>query len=212
MGQKISPTSLRLVINKDWRSRWFSDKHYKDLLKGDLSVRDFLEKKLKNMGVDRIDIERSPNMLQVIIHTSRPGLIIGRGGNGIEEIRQRIQRMAKIRTKSGVRIDVQEVKNPEASAKIMAEAMAEQLEKRLPYRRLLKQTLAKIGGNKEVKGVKLAVAGRLDGNDIARTEHLEQGSLPLQTLRADIDYAQATAHTTFGTVGIKVWIFKGLKF
>ncbi len=212
MGQKISPTSLRLIINKDWRSRWFNEKNYKGFLQKDLALREFLDKRLKNMSVDRVEIERGPNTLSVIIFTARPGLIIGRGGNGIEEIRQKIQRMAQIKNKTSVRIDVQEVKSPEASAMIMASSIAEQIEKRMPFRRVMKQSLAKIVANKTVKGAKVMLAGRLDGKDIARTEHLENGSLPLQTLRADIDYATATAHTTFGTVGVKVWIFKGLKF
>ncbi len=203
---------MRIVINKDWKSRWFSDKQYKEFLKEDVRVRAFLTKRLKNMSVDRVEIERSPNNLSCIVYTSRPGLIIGRGGTGIEEVRSSIQKMIMPYRKTSVRIDVQEIKNPESSATIMAESLAEQIEKRLPYRRVLKQALAKITANKAVKGAKVTIAGRLDGNDIARTEHLEHGNLPLQTLRADIDYARATAHTTFGTVGIKVWIFKGLKF
>ncbi len=212
MGQKISPTSLRLSVDKDWRSRWFSNRAYKDFLKEDLAIRSLLTKKLRNMSVDRVDIERSPDVLSIIIHTARPGLIIGRGGNGIEEIRVAIHALVKKTRKTTIRLDVQEFKNPEMSAAIMAESIAEQIEKRLPYRRLLKQSLAKVMGNKLVKGAKITLSGRLDGNDIARTEHLEQGSLPLQTLRADISYARGTAYTTYGTVGIKVWIFKGLKF
>jgi len=210
MGQKINPTSFKLSVNKDWKSRWFGAKKYKEFLKEDLMIRKFLDKKLKNMSVDRVEIEKSPDVLTVIISTARPGLIIGRGGTGIEDLRKEIVRMVK--RKTAVRIDVQEYKSPEMSAAIMAEAMVEQIEKRTPYRRVLKQTLAKITANRAVKGAKVTIAGRLDGNDIARTEHLEQGSLPLQTLRADVDYARATAHTTFGTVGIKVWIYKGLRF
>ena len=210
MGQKISPTSLRLTVDKDWRSRWFSAKNYTALLKEDIKIRQFLTKKLKNTSVDRIDLERSPDTLSIIIYTARPGLIIGRGGNGIEELRLAMQKL--IKRKIALRLDVQEFKNPETSAVIMAEVAAEQIEKRIPYRRVLKQTLAKIIASKNVKGAKVAIAGRLDGNDIARNEHLEHGSLPLQTLRADVSYAKSTAHTTYGTVGIKVWIFKGLKF
>ncbi len=212
MGQKISPTSMRIVVNKDWKSRWFSNKKYSEFLKEDLAIRAILTKKLKNMSVDRVEIERNPDVMTIIIRTSRPGLIIGRGGNGVEELKKAIQNLIRFKRKTAVRLDIQEVKNPEMSATIMAEAMAEQIEKRVPYRRLLKQTLAKIVANKDVKGAKVTLSGRLDGNDIARTEHLENGSLPLQTLRAEIDYARATAHTTYGTVGIKVWIFKGLKF
>jgi small subunit ribosomal protein S3 len=149
-------------------------------------------------------------VLAITVYTARPGLIIGRGGTGIEDIKRDLIKIVK--RKTAIRLDIQEFKNPETSATIVAEQMAEQIEKRLPFRRVLKQTLAKIVGNRDVKGAKVRIGGRLDGNDIARTEHLEQGNLPLQTLRANIDYAQATAHTTFGTVGIKVWIYKGLKF
>ena|SRR3989344_1238407 len=210
MGQKISPTSFRVSVNKDWKSRWFNVKKYPEFLKEDVALRKFLDKKLKNMSVDSVEIERSPDLLAITVRTARPGLIIGRGGTGIEDLKHEIQKM--IKRKTAVRLDIQEFKNPETSATIVAEQMAEQIEKRLPYRRLLKQTLAKIMANRDVKGAKVTVAGRLDGNDIARTEHLEQGSLPLQTLRANIDFAKSTAHTTYGTVGIKIWIYKGLKF
>jgi len=210
MGQKISPTSFRLSVNKDWKSRWFSAKKYPQFLKEDVAVRKFLEKKLKNMSVDKVEIERSPDVLSIVISTARPGLVIGRGGTGIEDLRADIAKL--IKRKTAVRLDVQEFKNPETSAKIMAEQMTEQIEKRLPYRRVLKQTLAKIMANRDIKGAKVRMSGRLDGKEIARTEHLEEGSLPLQTLRAVIDFAEATAYTTYGTVGVKVWIHKGLKF
>ncbi|TSC91587.1 MAG: small subunit ribosomal protein S3 [Parcubacteria group bacterium Licking1014_17] len=210
MGQKISPISMRLVVNKDWRSRWFNLKKYKDFLKEDCKIRDYLNAKLKNLGVDRVDIERSPDQLSIIIYTSRPGLIIGKGGTGVEYLKKDLVKM--IKRKTAVRVDVQEFKNPETSARVMADSMAEQIEKRIKYRRVMKQTLAKIVASRSVKGAKVMIAGRLDGNEIARTEHLEHGSLPLQTLRADIDFARSTAHTTYGTVGVKVWIYKGMKF
>lgn len=210
MGQKISPTSFKLSVNKDWKSRWFGARKYPQFLQEDLAIRDFLNKKLKAMSVDRVEIERSPDVVSVVISTARPGLIIGRGGTGIEDLKKAIQRL--IKRKTALRLDVQEFKSPETSAAIMAESMAEQIEKRIPYRRILKQTLAKILANRAVKGAKVMLAGRLDGNEIARTERLAEGSLPLQTLRADVDYARATAYTTYGTVGIKVWIYKGLKF
>ncbi len=210
MGQKISPTSLRLSINKDWKSRWFSAKKYPQFLKEDVAIRKFLEKKLKNMSVDKVEIERSPDVLSIVISTARPGLVIGRGGTGIEDLKADIAKL--IKRKTAVRLDVQEFKNPETSARIVAEQITEQIEKRVRYRRVLKQTIAKIMANRDVKGAKVTMAGRLDGNEIARTEHLEEGSLPLQTLRADIDFAEATAYTTYGTVGVKVWIHKGLKF
>lgn len=210
MGQKISPTSLRMGINKDWASRWFGGRKYKDYLKDDLKIRAFLEKKLKNMGIDRIDIERGTDALNIIIHTSRPGFLIGRGGTGIEELKSAIHQVLK--KKLTVRLEIQEIKSPELSAKIMAESIVEQTEKRIPYRRLLKQTLAKIMANRQAKGAKIFMGGRLDGAEIARSEHLEEGSLPLQTIRADIDFARSTAHTTYGTIGVKVWIYKGEKF
>lgn len=210
MGQKINPTSFRVSVTKDWKSRWFNVRQYKEFLKEDVALRAYLNRKLKNMSVDRITIERSPDVLSIIISTARPGLIIGRSGTGVEELKKTIQRMVK--RKTAVRIDIQEYKNPESSAAIMAESMAEQIEKRVQYRRVLKQMLAKITASPEVKGAKVTLSGRLDGNEIARVEHLEKGNLPLQTLRANIDFARATAYTTYGTVGIKVWIYKGMRF
>lgn len=210
MGQKISPTSFRVGINKDWASRWFSSRKYVNYLKDDVAVRDFLLRRLKNMAVDRVELERGTDTLNVLIYTSRPGLIIGRGGTGVEELKSAVHGLLK--KKIGVRVEIQEVKNPEASAAIMAESIVDQIEKRIPYRRIMKQTLSKMMANKSVKGAKIQIGGRLDGAEIARSEHLEQGSLPLQTLRADIDFARATAITTYGTVGIKVWIYKGEVF
>ncbi|OGN02140.1 MAG: 30S ribosomal protein S3 [Candidatus Yanofskybacteria bacterium RIFCSPHIGHO2_01_FULL_43_42] len=210
MGQKISPTSFRIGINKDWASRWFGHRKYKSYLKDDVAVRDFLNGKLKNTAVDRIEIERGTDMLNVLIFTARPGLIIGRGGTGVEDLKSSIRSLLK--KKVGVRIEIQEIKSPEASASIMAESIVDQIEKRIPYRRIMKQTLSKIMANKDVRGVKIRISGRLDGAEIARSEHLEEGSLPLQTLRADIDFARATAITTYGTIGVKVWIYKGERF
>ena len=210
MGQKISPTSFRTGISKDWASHWFGGRKYVRYLKDDVAVRSFLAKKLKGMSVDRIELERGTDLLNVIVHTARPGLIIGRGGTGVEELKISVHKLLK--KKVSVRIEIQEVKNPESSATIVAESIADQIEKRIPFRRLMKQTLFKIMASKQAKGAKIQLGGRLDGAEIARTEHLEEGNLPLQTLRADIDFARATAHTTFGTVGIKVWIYKGEKF
>lgn len=210
MGQKISPTAFRIGIQKAWPSRWFGGRKYISFLKDDLKVREFVQKKLKGMSVDKIEIERGTDTLNVIIYTARPGLIIGRGGAGVEELKKSIHTLVK--RKVAVRVEIQEIRSPESSAAIMAESIAEQIEKRIPFRRIVKQSLAKIMGNRDVKGAKIYVGGRLDGAEIARAEHLEQGSLPLQTLRADIDYARSTAHTTYGTIGIKVWIYKGEKF
>ena len=155
MGQKISPTSLRLGINKDWASRWFGGRKYQDFLKDDLKVRTFLEKKLKNMGVDKIELERGTDALNVIVHTSRPGFIIGRGGTGVEELKGQIHKVLK--NKGSIRLEIQEIKNPEFSSKIMAESIVEQIEKRTPFRRILKQTLAKIIANKQVKGANIKI-------------------------------------------------------
>src|SRR3989338_7167848 len=210
MGQKISPTSLRIGIQKDWSSRWFGGRKYIPFLKDDLKVRTFLSKKLKGMSVADIQIERGTDMLNIIVTTARPGLIIGRGGTGIEDLKKSVHQLLK--RKVAIRLEVQELKYPETSAEVMAESIVDQIEKRIPFRRIMKQTLAKIIANKQVKGAKLQMGGRLDGAEIARTEHLEEGNLPLQTLLADIDYAKATALTTYGTIGIKVWIYKGEKF
>lgn len=210
MGHKISPTSLRTGINKDWMSRWFGGRKYTSFLKDDVAVRTYLDKKLRNTGIDKVEIERGTDMLNIIIYTARPGLLIGRGGGGIEDLKNSIQKMLK--NKVAIRIEVQEIKNPESSARIMAESIVDQIEKRVPFRRVMKQALSKMIANKQVKGAKVQIGGRLDGAEIARTEHLEEGNLPLQTLRADIDYARATAITTYGTVGVKVWIYKGEKF
>ena len=210
MGQKTSPTSFRIGINKDWLSRWFGHKKYVGYLKSDVAVRDFLNKRLKNMAVDRVELERGADALNILIFTARPGLIIGRGGTGVEDLKSAIRDLLK--KKVSVRIEIQEIKGPESSASIMAESIVDQIEKRIPYRRIMKQTLSKMISNRDVKGAKIQISGRLDGAEIARSEHLEEGSLPLQTLRADIDFARATALTTYGTVGVKVWIYKGEKF
>jgi len=210
VGQKISPTSFRIGINKDWASRWFGHRKYVNYLKDDVAVRDFLNKKLKNMAVDRIEIERGTDELNVLIFTARPGLIIGRGGTGAEDLKLSLRNLLK--RKVGIRIEIQEIKSPESSASIMAESIVDQIEKRIPFRRVMKQTLSKIMASKDVKGAKIQIGGRLDGAEIARSEHLEEGSLPLQTIRADIDFARATATTTYGTIGIKIWIYKGERF
>ncbi len=174
-------------------------------------------KKLAKAGVDKIEIERSGNAVNVIVKTARPGLIIGRGGSGVDQIKEDIKKIvakgqAVGAPKFEVRLEIEEVKNPDSHAAISAQNMAEQIEKRLPFRRVLKQTLEKILQSKEVRGAKIMMKGRLGGAEIARTEWLAKGSIPLHTLRAIIDYAQATAFTTYGTVGIKVWVYKGEVF
>jgi len=207
MGQKTSPISFRIGYRRGWLSRWFGGKNYPTYLEDDFNVRKFLVKKLRFMGVDKINIERSSDTLNIIITTSRPGLIIGTGGSGVEKLKKDLIKILK--TKIPLKMEVQEYRYPESSANIVAEQMAELIEKRMPFRRVLKQTLEKITSSRDVKGAKVEVAGRLGGAEIARTEHLSKGSLPLQTIRADIDYAKAIAYTTYGTVGIKVWIYKG---
>ncbi|MBI2626654.1 MAG: 30S ribosomal protein S3 [Parcubacteria group bacterium] len=206
MAQKNSPIANRLGIIEDWRSRWFSIKNYKSYLHDDLRIREYLDKRLRGFSVDKIEIERSPGQLMLRLWTARPGLIIGRGGTGIEELKSELESI--IEDKTRVRLEVQEIKKPTMSAAIVAEQIAEQIERRVPFRRTMKQAFAKIIANPEVKGAKIQISGRLDGSEIAREEHTESGLLPLQTLREKIDYAQNTAFTTYGTVGIKVWIYK----
>lgn len=210
MGQKVSPVSLRLGINRDWSSRWFGGAVYPKYLKEDLAIRDFLSKRLKNTGVDSVHIERGNGAVKVTIHSARPGLIIGRGGTGVQELNQKLAKL--LGGKVPLSVEILEVKSPDASAAVVAESIVDQIEKRVPYRRIMRMTMQKIMAAREVKGAKLQLGGRLDGAEIARLEHMEEGSLPLQTLRADIDFVRATAHTTFGTIGIKVWIYKGQVF
>ena len=206
MGQKISPISMRIGFTQDWRSRYFSKREMIKYLKEDVKIRNFLIKKLRFMSVARVEIERTAGQLKVIIFTSRPGLIIGRAGSGSEELKKEIEKLIGA---IPVRIEIQEYRGAESSAAIMAEQIIERVEKRVPFRRTIKQALAKIVSNREVKGAKIQIKGRLDGNEIARTEHLEEGLMPLQKLTADIDFAKNTAYTTYGTVGVKVWIYKG---
>jgi small subunit ribosomal protein S3 len=213
MGHKVHPYIFRLGIVNDWKSKWFNRSKYKDFLKQDVELRSFIEKKLDKAGVNSINIERSVNAINIIVGASRPGLIIGRGGSGAEDLKKELKAIIeKDRiepTKLEIRLEIEEVGQPTAHASIMAMEMVGQLEKRMPYRRVLKQALDKIVQNQEVKGAKVMVSGRLNGAEIARKEWLKKGKTPLQTLRSDIDYAQSTAYTNYGTVGIKVWIYKG---
>ncbi len=207
---------MRLGIIRPWKSRWFSVREYQRLLKEDIALRSFLEKKLDGMFVDSVEIERSPSVLNIIIKTARPGLLIGRGGEGIERLKNEINAMLKKETpisgkqaKTGLKLTVEEIKSPETHSKVMVEQIAQDLQKRLPFRRVLKQTLAKIMASREVKGAKITLSGRLDGAEMARYEWLKDGQIPLQTLRADIDFARGRAHLPYGDLGIKVWIYKG---
>lgn len=198
---------MRLGINRDWSSRWFGGAKYPAFLKDDLAIRDFLAKRLKGSGVDSVLVERGNNAIRVTIHSARPGLIIGRGGTGIQELNQKLGKLLKF--KVPVQLEITEVKSPDSSAAVVAEHIIDQIEKRTPYRRIMKMTMLKIMASRDVKGAKLQLSGRLDGAEIARLEHMEEGALPLQTLRANVDFVRATAHTTYGTIGVKVWIYKG---
>ena len=206
MSHKVDPISNRLGIIKDWNSKWFNKKKRADYLREDSLIRDFIKKKLAKAAIERIVIERSANLINIIIYSARPGIIIGRGGTGVEELKKEIKK--KIQEKSEVRLDIQEIRKSEVSAVLVGQNIAEQLEKRMPFRRVLKKSIDQVSQNKNVKGVKIAVKGRLDGTEMARREWLKDGRIPLQTLRADIDFAKVNAYTTYGVVGIKVWIYK----
>ncbi|HEY4527603.1 MAG TPA: 30S ribosomal protein S3 [Candidatus Paceibacterota bacterium] len=215
MGHSVHPYSFRIGILRDWKSRWFRAKNYREFLKSDLILRSFLQTRLRGMYVSVLEIERSQNELNLIVKTSRPGLLIGRGGEGVEKLKREIQALAlkkKIALPKNFKVSVEEVRSPEAHAQIAAQMIAADLEKRLPFRRVLKQNIEKIMSAKEVKGVKIVLAGRLDGAEMARYEWLKKGRLPLTTLRADIDFARERAHLPYGDLGIKVWIYKGEVF
>lgn len=209
MAHKVHPTAFRLKETKDWASRWFDLKGYQGLLKEDYAVRSLLEKKLKDAGLEHLEIERFPGKITVILFSARPGLIIGRGGSGIELLRKQVKKLVSAKE---IRIEIREVKNPWESAALSAQFVATQLERRMPARRTLKQSLQKIMAVKTNQGGRIEIAGRLGGAEIARREWLKQGKMPRQTLRADIDYGFREAMTRYGTIGVKVWIYKGEKF
>ncbi len=207
MGNKINPTSFRLKITDTWKSKWYSKGNYVEQLKEDVAIREYLEKHLRKAGLARIDIERlNDGTITIVIRTTKPGLIIGKGGAGIEELKKRVKKQLKI--KSELKVNIEEIRDVNMHAQVIANGIAEQIERRVAFRRLMKQSLEQIM-QAGAKGVKVAIGGRLNGAEIARSEHLSSGKIPLHTLRADIDYAKATAHTTYGTIGIKVWIYRG---
>ncbi len=217
MTHVVHPYSHRLGIIRDWKSRWFGKNTtvFVDYLRADVLVRAWLTKKLRGMYVSFIEIERSEKQYRIAIHTSRPGMIIGRGGDGIEKLRASLKKeMARLKiiTPQDVKLDIVEVANPEADAAIVAAMVAEGIEKRLPFRRVLKTTIEKIMANREVQGARISVSGRLGGAEMARRESIKRGGIPLQTLRADIDFARERANMTYGVIGIKVWIYRGMKF
>jgi small subunit ribosomal protein S3 len=207
MGHKINPTSLRMNITESWKSRWFSKGNFRKQLQEDVQIREYLELHLKKAGLVRVDIERlNDGTITVIIKTTKPGLIIGKGGAGIEELKKKIK--SKLKIKQELKVNIEEIRDVNMQAQVVANGVVEQLEKRVAFRRLMKQSLEQIM-NAGAKGAKIAIGGRLNGADIARTEHLASGKIPLHTLRANIDFARSTAFTTYGTVGVKVWIYKG---
>ncbi|MBI2038732.1 MAG: 30S ribosomal protein S3 [Candidatus Niyogibacteria bacterium] len=212
MTHHVHPYSFRLGQIRDWKSRWFNRRHYRTLLEADVKLREWLGARLAKMYVARIEIERSPAVLHIAIHTSRPGLIIGRSGAGAtalkDDIVRRLAAWGFAKTPE-LKLTIEEVKNPETDAAIIGQMVAEGLEKRLPFRRVLKQTLSKVSAHKEAKGVKIALSGRLGGAEMSRREWQMNGRIPLQTIRADIDFSRTRAHLPYGDIGIKVWIYKG---
>jgi len=206
MGQKVNPISMRLQVNKDWRSKWFaSKKDYAQYLTEDLSVRRMIDKKLgSRAAINKVDIERSPNLVTVTITTAKAGVVIGRGGAGVQELKTAIEKIYKV----PVRVNIEEVKKPELYAKLVAENIGYQMERRISFRRAIKSAAANTMRS-GAKGIRIQVSGRLNGAEMARREKEIQGSVPLHTLRADIDYAYVPAKTAAGIIGVKVWIYKG---
>jgi small subunit ribosomal protein S3 len=211
MGQKVNPTGIRLGISTDWTSKWYaSSKNFPDLLETDLKVRQFLKKKLSTASVSRIQIERPARLARVTIHTARPGVVIGKKGEDIEALRKAVAKMMGLEVKD-LQINIEEIRKPELDAQLVAEGVAQQLERRIMFRRAMKRSVAnamRLGA----LGIKIQVAGRLNGAEIARSEWTREGRVPLHTLRANIDYGLAEARTTYGVIGVKVWIFKGEVF
>ncbi|MBE3597212.1 MAG: 30S ribosomal protein S3 [Hydrogenibacillus sp.] len=204
MGQKVSPIGLRVGVIRDWDAKWYAEKDFAALLNEDVKIRRHIERALKDAAVARIEIERAAGRINITIHTAKPGMVIGRGGGEIDKLRVELERLSQKK----VHIDVQEVKKPDLEAKLVAESIARQLESRVSFRRAMKQAMQRVM-RAGAKGVKIIVSGRLAGAEIARSEGYNEGTVPLHTLRADIDYAVAEAHTTYGVIGVKVWIFRG---
>ena len=204
MGQKVNPHGLRVGVIKDWDSKWYAEADFADCLVEDHKIREYLKKKLYSAGISRIEIERAADKVKVIVHTAKPGVVIGKGGADIEVTKKELQKM----TGKKVNVDIQEVKRPDKEAQLVAENIAAQLENRVSFRRAMKSCMGRAMKSGAL-GIKTAVSGRLGGADMARTEFYSEGTIPLQTLRADIDYGFAEADTTYGKMGIKVWIYKG---
>lgn len=214
MSHTVHPYSHRLGIIRDWKSRWFGGgEKYRSYLKADVTIRHFLERKLKDMHVSSIEIERSDKILRVIVKSSRPGMIIGRSGEGSETLRKELLQMMKKEDiydeNVDLKLDIEEVRSPESDAQLVALMVKDSLEKRMPFRRVLKQMVDKVMANRDVKGVRIKIGGRLNGADMARNEEIKKGQIPLQTFRADIDFARERAMIPQGVLGIKVWIYRG---
>ena len=214
MSHKVHPKAFRLKNSQDWDSRWLSKKKTPQYLEEDFKIRSFLAEKLKDCAVQNIEIERFPGKVNVIINSARPGLIIGRGGKGAEDLKKDIEKILPLSKdeKQELRVEIREIRNVWASASLAGQWVAQQLERRMPHRRILKQAIEKIMASKEVQGARIEVSGRLGGSEIARREWQKKGRLPRQTLRAIIDYALVEAFCSYGVIGVKVWIYKGEKF
>ncbi len=204
MGQKVSPKGLRIGIIRDWESKWYAEKEYADYLLEDLKIREYIEERLKDAAVSTIEIERAANRINITIHTAKPGMVIGKGGTEVEALRKALNKL----TGKRVHLNIAEIKQPDLDAKLVAENIARQLENRISFRRAMKQAIQRTM-RAGAKGIKTMVSGRLAGADIARSEGYNEGTVPLHTLRADIDYGTAEADTTYGKIGVKVWIYRG---
>jgi len=204
VGQKVHPNGLRLGIIKDWESKWYAGKNYRDLLHEDIALRNYIKKRLFLSGVSRVELERAANRIRVSIHTAKPGIVIGRGGTEVEALRKELEEL----TGKQVSVNIIEIKKPELEAQLVAESVAAQLEKRVAFRRAMKQAVTR-AMRLGAQGIRIAVSGRLAGAEMARSEWYSEGKVPLHTLRADIDYGFAEAQTTYGKIGVKVWIYKG---
>lgn len=211
MGQKVHPTAFRIGQTTNWVSRWFTSRTYRKFLSQDLALRRFLASKTEKAGIAKVEIERSGATTTVIISTSRPGVLVGRGGGGIEALKKDIVRLLGVQDRE-VRVEVREVRRPDSEASLIAQLIAQELLKRLPFRRVMKQTMTKIMQSRDVRGAKIMLSGRLGGAEMSRSEMLQQGQLPLQSLRANIDFAQKHVFTPYGAIGVKVWIYKGEVF
>ena len=214
MTHVVHPFVQRIGVNRDWRSRWFTTdpKRFREYLKTDAAIRKLLFKKLKGMSADFVEIERDEKAIRIIVKSARPGLVIGRSGEGATALKKEIDqllRTLKLSEKPEIKIDIEEIRSPELSAQVVGQMVAEGLEKRLQFRRILKQTIEKTMANRDVKGVRIMMSGRLGGADMSRVEELKKGRIPLQTLRADIDFARVRANLPYGVIGIKVWIYRG---